>query len=327
MRGLIFLLVFIVSISGCGLFDASEEKPKPEYEWEELGQFRDRWNTAVEITPDDILFIAQDEKLFRSTNHGEDFQRLSTPDSADIVRIRTLNNKLYIIGDVYRPDGGDWGRDVSWIYVSEDNGQSWEVVTGGYIMQDITYLNNRLHIGRKHGVTTLDLETGESFRNSFIHSKLSDHIEEIEVTSDGRIFLASHDGLHASFDNGETWTKVSTNIHKNYDFFRSLEIDENDNLYLSEYERIYKVMGQELYWEHYKIKNGNDQIKLLPDNKLLLLASDDLKISDRDELSFMEIQPKSTQEYGPYFDFIDTFSNGNIILAGHSHVFLGRKME
>ena len=327
MRELVVLSVVILTFSGCGIFDASEKKPKPEYEWEEFGQFRDKWNTAVEITPDNVLFIAQDEKLFRSTNRGENFQRLSTPDSANIVRIRTLNQKLYIIGNVYRPDGGDWGRNVSWVYVSEDNGQSWDIVTGGYIMQDITYYDNRLHIGRKHGVTTLDLETGESFRNSFIYSKLSDHIEEIKVTSDGRIFLASHDGLHASFDNGETWAKVSVNVPKTADFFRSLEIDENDNLYLSEYERIYKVMGDELYWERYNTSLGNDLIKLIPDNKLLLLASNELKIADRDELSFKRIEPKSSQEYGPYFDFIDVFSNGEIILAGYSHVFLGRKVQ
>lgn len=327
MRELIILSVMILTFLGCGIFDASEKKAKPEYEWVELVEFRNKWNTALEVTPDDIVFIAQKEKLFRSINYGESFQRLTTPDSADIVRIRTLNNKLYFIGNVYRPNGGDWGRSVSWIYVSEDNGESWEILTGGYIMQDVTYYDNRVHIGRKHGVTTFDLETGESFRNSFIHSKLSDHIEEIEVTSDGRIFLVSHDGLHASFDNGETWTKVSKNIHKDDDFFRSIEIDENDNLYLSQYERIYKVMGEDMYWERYNTQLGNDQIKLIEDNKLLLLASDELKIADRDGLSFKEIQPESTQEYGPNFEYIDTFSDGGILLGGYNNIFLGKKRQ
>ncbi len=325
MRELITISIIFVLISGCGLMDSSEQKQKFKYDWREVPRFKEWSNTAIEVTGKDVLYVAQYNELYKSTDFGKSFSRVLTPDSSDISKIRYLDNKLYIIGNTFHSGPGLTGNFISWVYVSENEGESWEEITGGYIMQDLTFYNDRIHIGRKHGVTTLDLNTGETFRNSFIYSKLSDHIEEIEATSDGKIFLASHDGLHVSLDNGESWEKASKNISKNDDFFRSVEIDEHNDLYVAESGRIYKVLGESLHWESYYSRPYNDQIKLLPNNKILILDSYILKISDREELQFENIGPQSTLEHGPYFKFIDSFSNGDIVLAGHSNLFIGKK--
>lgn len=320
MRGLIFFL--ILSISGCGIFDNAEESPRPEYDWEELRQFKDKWNSALEITDDDVLYIAQEKDLYVSKDFGTSFSLIETPDSATIVKIRNLD-KLYIIGRVYRSSGGVLGSSTNWLYASSDDGKTWQEITGGFLMQDVTYSNGIIYIGVNGGVVSLDLEKGDKKRIQLFNSKMSDAIEEIEATRKGKIVLATHDGLYATTDQGNNWARVSGHISKDDDFIKSIEIDDFDTIFALQNSNLYRVTGDSFEWNTMTIGGGNDQIKLINNKEMVLLKINDLYISSTAEISFEKTLDGSELGESVYIQEVNTFSNGGIIINTFDKIFKG----
>lgn len=322
-----YCVLFIVFLLNACLFadDRDSDEVKP-VEWIEIERFRSSWITAIEVDKDDILYVAEEEKLLRSMNYGGSFQLVSTPDSASIVQIRSLD-KLYIIGDVYRSSGGFFGSRVSWLYSYNDEEHSWKVIDGGYRMQDVTWYNNRVHIGRVHGITSIDLITGEKIKHNLIDSELSDHIEEIEASTNGALFMASHEGVHASYDNGENWQEITKGFSSDKDWARSIEIDEGENVYALQSYRLIKYLNSDSKWDISNKEYYSDKIELMGSNRLLMLSTSELKYADRDEQKFTEIQPVSKRQTGPYFEYLDVFSNDNIVLAGRNYLAIGKWLE
>ena len=230
MKALIYFVSIIFFLSGCGLLNSKNDNEDPLYDWVEITKFKSEWITAIATNGENELYVAQSNQLSYSDDAGDNFKRFTAPDSADIKKLKVYD-RLYMIGDVHVNRGGFFGSFISYVYASDDNGRNWEEITGGYIMQDLVASKGNLHIGRKHGVTTFDLE-GDSvlYRNSFINSKLSDHIEEITASEEGIIYLASHDGIHSSEDDGKNWNSISSDIDKDDDFIRSISIDEQNEI-------------------------------------------------------------------------------------------------
>ena len=330
MRGYSFLIIGLFVIVSCDLSNQSPDDVNSNlYEWVEITNFKDAWITALAVSEEDNLYLAQSKKLFIQKAGDRFFNRISTPDSAKIVRIRKFNEKLFIIGDVYRQGGGPgvWGRNVSYLYVSTDEGNNWEEVIGGFVMQDVTYHDNRIHIGRKHGVTTVDINTGEEFRNRFIESKLSDHIEEIETSKNGEIVVASHDGLHISRNNGEDWTKLSKRIRKENDWISSIEFDTDNKLYALQSSRTYILDVASGNYESFKNGYSNDQHKIVDEIEIVKVGGSMVRIANLNVMKFTDISPDKDEGVNYNFEYVDVFSDGRIIIGGVDELFIGKKVE
>ncbi len=244
-------LALLLSISiGCGLTNSDKDKSQELYEWNELSLFSKSWVTAIATSGENELYIAQDNLLSYSENSGKTFTWSNAPDSAKIKKIK-IYDRLYIIGDVYRESGGFWGSITSYLYASYDKGENWEEITGGFIMQDFVVDDGKIHIGRKHGVTTFYLEADSIlYKNSFVNSRLSDHMEEITASSDGSIYVSSHGGIFASYNGGENCEKISRTIHNDSDHIRSIiRDDDNDLIYGDPYHYIYHRHTRCYTWE------------------------------------------------------------------------------
>lgn len=332
MKKLSFIALFLSLGIGCGLLNSDKEKLEIEsvYEWEELLHFKGEWITAVAAKGENEIYVAQSNRLSYSKDGGKVFERLNIPDSADVTQIKIFD-RLYIIGEVYNSDVGYWGTKQGYIYASDDNGESWEEITGGFVMQDFTILENRLHIGRNHGVNTFDLE-GDSllYANSFIHSKLSDHMETITAAKDGTIYLGSHAGVYASYDDGENWIKVSTTISKDHDHVRSIVVDnETDVIYASSDDRLYYRNKDEIVWEKKSIDYGTESVRLLSKNRIIISHSRQVSMADRNEMVFEGIGPvfDNIDDNPPNFAFMEVFSEDKILVASKDYIYIGNPVE
>jgi len=325
MRRVSIFLVGLTVFASCSVFNEDQGNDSQLYSWHEITRFKNAWITALSVTENDDLYLAQSNELYVQKEGESTFYRLNSPDSADITRIRDFKEKLFIIGDVYQRDLGDWGRDVSYLYLSNDGGTTWEEIIGGFIMQDITFHENRIHIGRKHGVTTIDYNTREVFTNSFIHSELSDHIEEIKTSKNGEIVVASHDGLHISNSQGQDWSILTHRINKDDDWIRSIEFDSTNKLYALQANRTYILDMESGEIETIRDGLGNNQHKIISSDEIVKAGDSWVQIAKLDEMIFNDITPKKTGNEYFGFEFVDSFSDGRIIIAGLNHFFIGSK--
>ncbi|HCT51783.1 MAG TPA: hypothetical protein DF712_04925 [Balneola sp.] len=330
MKHLIFIATLTLSsiiLNSCGLLGSSEEKQKEElYEWKQLVGFKSGSITAIATHGENVLYIAQSNRLSYSEEAGKNIKRFTAPDSADITKIKVYD-RLYIIGDVYRSGAGFWGNRVSYVYASDDNGSNWEEIVGGFRMQDIVVSENMLHIGKKHGVITFDLEGDSVYKsNLFLYSKLSDHMEEITASADGSVYVSSHGGIFATFDRGTTWEKISTTIGKDYDHIKSIAVDdESDMIYAAEYRRLYYREKNEVKWIKKSINSGTEKVRLLSDNKIVTVDWDQVNYADKNSFEFQNIGPYYEQKESEYFslEMLEVFTDNKIVVAGDEHIFVG----
>ncbi|MBR9916613.1 hypothetical protein GYB29_02715 [bacterium] len=326
MKALIYFVSIIFFLNGCGLLNSKNDKEDPLYDWVEITKFKSEWINAIATNGENELYVANEDVLNYSNDGGKTFQSFSTPDSVHIKKIRVYES-LYMIGDVLIENGGVFLGFTNYVYVSDDNGRNWEEITGGYIMQDLVVSKGNLHIGRKHGVTTFDLE-GDSvlYRNSFINSKLSDHIEEITASEEGIIYLASHDGIHSSEDDGKNWNSISSDIDKDDDFIRSISIDEqNEIIYAAESDRIYFKEKNASFWEKTKVNIGTQLVRSLRDSKVIAADSDEVFLAQGKDFNFENIGPfyEETEYDFLNFEYLEVFSDNKIVVGGYFHLFIG----
>lgn len=330
MKALVYFVTIIFFLSGCGLLNSKNDKKDPLYDWEEIARFKSEWITAIATNGENELYVAQSNKLSYSDDAAETFKSFTAPDSADITKIK-IHDRLYIIGDVYRSGGGFWGSIVSYVYASDDNGRNWEEIVGGFLMQDIIISENMLHIGKKHGVISYDLE-GDSIYSSnlFLYSKLSDHMEELTASEDGTVYVSSHGGIFASYDRGKNWEKISSSISKNYDHIKSLAVDdENDVIYAAEYRRLYYRKKDEVIWAKIKVNSGTEKVRLLSNNTIITADWNQVNLANKLDLDFRNIGPEyeETETDILSLEFLEIFTDNKIVVAGYDHIFIGSPIK
>lgn len=323
-------LLSFISV-GCGLTNSDKKKSQELYEWNELSLFNKSWVTAIATSGENELYIAQDNLMSYSENFGKTFTWSNAPDSAKIKKIK-IYDRLYIIGDVYREGGGFWGSTTSYLYASGDKGEHWEEITGGFIMQDFVIADGKIQIGRKHGVTTFDLEADSIlYKNSFVNTKLSDHMEEITSSSDGSIYVSSHGGIHASYNGGQSWEKISRTIHKDDDHIRSIIVDDDsDMIYGTNYSHIYYRNKADAIWDKKEERISTEVVRLLSNNAIIIAGSDKIKLANNEDMRFQKVGPihiSSDENDVLSFDYLEISSDDKIVAADFDHIYIGTPIK
>lgn len=322
MKGIIWVIACVLCI-GCNV---SNTEPEFEYDWEQVLQFERDQITAIHVSQDDQLYVATGKKLYRSFDLKTTYLRMQSPDSAKIFKIKTFDDRIIILGDVFQRDIGNFGDDVGFVYQSLDDGLTWQEVISGFVMQDVTYHNNRIHIGRTHGVTTVDLETGEIIQNQIVDSKLSDHMEEIAVSPNGDIVVSCHDGVFLSDSNGDNWVEIATEIQKDDDWIESIEFSGNE-LYALESSRVYRIDLITDEVESFKGNIGYEQLELTQTGEVIKMGSTKLGVAYQNELDFENIYPVNLTEERLFLDFVDSFSDGTLAITAEKKLFIVERVQ
>lgn len=331
MKKAYLIFLFLAVSVGCGLTNSDKKEKQELYEWDELSLFKKAWVTAIATFGENELYIAQDNLLSYSENSGKTFTWFTAPDSAEVKRIK-IYDRLYVIGNVYREYGGFWGSTTSYLYASDDMGKSWEEITGGFIMQDFVIADGKIHIGRKHGVTTFDIEADSVlYLNGFLNSKLSDHMEEITASSDGSIYVSSHGGIFASYNGGQSWEKISSTIYKSEDHIRSIIVDDdNDMIYGAGYNHIYYRNKEDIIWDKEGVGISTEVVRLLRNNDIVITGSDKIKLANKVDMKFQDIGPvynKKDENDVLSFEYLEIFSDDKIIAADFDHIYIGTPIK
>lgn len=323
MRRVIYTSLGLLIWVSCNVSNTAEEF---EFEWNEVAQFQRNQITAIHVSDSDELYVATGKRLFRSVSRNEAYIRLNSPDSASVIKIRTFEDRIIILTNVFQRDIGNFGEDVNFLYQSVDDGFTWQEIASGFTMQDVAYQDNKIHIARTKGITTIDLNSGVTSANQIVDSKLSDVMDEIEVSPDGKIVVACHEGVFISEDNGANWTEIATQIGKDNDWIRSIEFRGND-LYALESSRVYRIDLTTDEVETHKGFVGYEELEITSTGQIIKLGSSKLGIANLDNLNFANIFPTNVSEERLSLDFVDSFADGTLAITAGEKLYLVERIN
>ncbi len=320
----ITLLAAVILIN-CG----NPVKPEIEadlFNWIEISNFNDSWIADVDVTPSDDIIVALTEVLFISKDEGKTFIKLNPPDSTRIKRVRFFD-KFYLMGfdqsidlETHQPFGNS-------LFISED-GLTWDRIISGFDMFDVGVVGSKIHIGRYSGITSYNPETKDTASHSLFSSNLSDRVREVLALEDGKVFLACHDGVYATHNNGESWFRMSKRIGKDHDDIGSM-VYHNERIYAFESEHIYvsnKAMDDFesiIYLNRYYYFQRAKKIRFYQDNTLIMGYDNALLMHDLAKETTTDITPEIFDNSFFGIDRVHILKSGAIIVSDYSYLFIG----
>ncbi len=324
MKKIVWVILGLIIIQGCNL--SSSDLSDFEYNWARVAQFSREQITAIHVSKENDLYIATGKKLYKSFDIHSTYLRVNSPDSASIVRIKSFEDRILLLTNVFDEDLGHFGEDVSFVYQSLDDGLTWQVLASGFSMQDVSYHNNRIHIGRINGITTYDLETDNILFSQIVDSKLNDEMEEIEVSPDGKIAVSCHEGVFISENNGDTWTEIATQIHKDDDWIKAIEFNGNDLLAL-ESSRVYRIDLLTDAVDTHKGFIGYEELELTKTGEVIKLGASKLGVAYQNELTFQNIYPADISDTQLNLNFVDSFADGTLAITAGEKLYIVERVQ
>jgi photosystem II stability/assembly factor-like uncharacterized protein len=202
--------------------------------------------------------------VFRSTNKGNDWVDASPEIGIDKVTSlcydgTTMFASFYNHG-IYKTDNGGttWsnneheingkritsmicnpeliiaGTDGFGVFSSSDKGENWEDISKGLLNKDVTiviFYNDKLLAGTNTG----GLYISEDLTGKWQKTDLIYEINDITVSEEGLIYVATNNGAFFSEDEGESWDELS-NIYFNDNTIENVVIEERNITKITEVE-------------------------------------------------------------------------------------------
>lgn len=182
--------------------------------WDSLGPY---YSDKMPILADSLFLVVGFDTLFRSTDLGQSWEQLPLPTSYFNGSIqRGASGRLYAID--YR------------VYVSEDDGTSWDTLNTDYYYSPVDLLEidaGELLIATNRGfyVTSNDAAVWNESNNGFVAA----NIGVISISPTGEIFTTTNVGALRSTDTGHNW---STWELPNNDFIEHVRWISDDSAFL-----------------------------------------------------------------------------------------------
>lgn len=285
--------------------------------------------SCVNIAPwDDVFFLISND-LYRSSDGGEKWKKLTLP--SGIVKydlaFNKINNNIFIVGD-YFLDGQGWPSKPA-VFRSSDNGDSWEILTNGLPdasrMQSIAIDNDgRIFAGSSGDGIYRSLDNGNTWAR-IMNGFWNTYVYSIAINSKGEIFAGTNGALNFSADHGDNWSyEVSYNIPGgSFDF---IFIDKDDNIYTApnsiiQPKGIYLSTNNGKDWTN--INNGFTKTAVYgftrtSDNVLFAGSEGGIYRSTDKGLSWLNISNNFTDR--PIYDFFCDKDKDEIVIASRGLV-------
>lgn len=365
-RLLILLLVVTQACAPNSVPDDEQEiEPDPivydAYTWTEFtspyitSNFR-----SIQIDAKDQVIIYTGNGVYFSEELEGAYEFISFNDEFTFGRLK-MQDKFYAIASVRdsiydaNTDRNYYDRNV--IITSEDL-ENWEIISGNYRMY--SYLmdteENRLYIGRQHGISVHDFNTGEKLYPDFLNTRLDDQITSLAKDKNGILYAATHDGAYKSTDNGETWSKAfSSLVNKDFDSVRKFITTPEYIVGLgyngsAEFENpdynanhFHVLNAEDNSWDHYWVEALDNYGKVVPfyASGFEIDNFDNILLSNHKGLYMKSVSGKEPLIFvGPYVDLeeyptplnsdgdligykIEAFSNGDVIMWNGTNFWIG----
>jgi photosystem II stability/assembly factor-like uncharacterized protein len=173
--------------------------------------------SSMHYSPEGILFIGSNGKIYRSFDDGNSFQQVYSNGGSILNFNFSPSNEIFAVGQTN-------------ILRSPDNGITWDTLYSAENLYffDIEFgINGELYtVGGVYEAASRgfyrSLDNGITWQNIGITDLM---LYSVEVNSEGIIMVGGEGGTFTSIDNGLTWN------HLNYFVSCPLETDSEDNLY------------------------------------------------------------------------------------------------
>ncbi|XWN37532.1 MAG: hypothetical protein ROO71_01140 [Balneola sp.] len=336
MKVLFYLSSLLFVATGCGLFNSHEnDKTRDDvaFFWQTERTLPVSVFRGLDLTENETLYIYGDEHWYQSDDQGINFRQYQNPDSVYFTKVIKRGDTYYGLGQhsyyvsKYSVDTSehDYFGFTSSIFVSSD-GNNWEQKMPAFLMRDFSFQDESLlHMGKEKGIKSLNLDT-ENIRNrEFYSSKLPDYANEIFISNDGSIYLGCHDGIYKSTDKGKNWVRSSrTYIHKDDDNVESFHETEEGKIY-SIGEKVHLSSDKGLSWDLYTIGFSDEEefqdlfgsdMHFRKDGLIYVASYFGIFVTDQKNPENAKIALHYTEDlwHGERYDFVISFSNGNILL-------------
>ena len=166
--------------------------PTPSYSGSIQGFYVDEGNVLVMTY----------EHLYRSSNQGESFSKVSLSGTGEMVRLRADGNKLYILR---------WGTPNQ-VFVSQNSGASWTaytITTSNNLTSSLEVFDNKLLTIFQPVGSSAFLSQSSDSGQTWTNAILTGTNELWGLYDSGNYLLLSSDqGLYKTTDRGQNWARV-----------------------------------------------------------------------------------------------------------------------
>ncbi len=172
--------------------------------WEQTG-FTNTSVWYLAINPDDDIFAATPDGMFRSTDDGNSWCPINTG-STYIVHTIVINSSGYIFAG-----SGGLSGEVE-VFRSTDNGDNWTQtdtgLTGSLRTLAINISNGHIFAGASQGLFH-STDNGDNW----VLTSFSHDVDVVAINSSGHIFVGTElDGIFRSTDNGDNWEAINSGL-------------------------------------------------------------------------------------------------------------------
>lgn len=206
----------------------------------------------------DFIFIATSKGLYKSDNHGLNWQIIRFSDASELVeKIETINDSIYV------------GTNLGRIYKSSDFGENWEIIYQSLYSEKILglkNLNNQIifsQSGKEYGVYKIINRENVKLIEFDYTSKSS----LVFDTNNKLNLLSQNSGIYRSDDYGDSWYILNDSLFNNRIFFQKILSKEDIIIAFTTYRNeviLSKDNGKT--WSSHLFGNNNNYI-----NDILIL--------------------------------------------------------
>lgn len=200
---------------------------------------------VVEIapSPDDNIYVGTLGGIYRSTDNGDNWQRLELPSNLSSWNEYISSIAVNEDGDIFTIVGGSILRSL-------DQGNTWEVIyenedgpilgplainTEGTIITFEFIYNPNLST---HSNLIRSTDNGDSWETAGSLSQFNDIVQQLVSNSNDQLFALVLWGMYRSTDNGDSWTFMHDSLR-----IHSIAINSSDEIFIGTDSAIYRSVN------------------------------------------------------------------------------------
>lgn len=195
-------------VFGLILIACQDDASVTSREWTRISDWGQESYVRCITTNSSAIFVGTDRDVFRSTNNGDTWEKLSPYSQSEHLNglrsIHIKNNKLF--------GGGPFDGFIK----SLDNGDTWDRVESCVSNSETVYSlasnSEYLFLGTYGSGLFRSNDNGETWENIFETEQTGEPIWNVAVDGDNVLIFIPEKGLYHSPDNGIHWADVTGDI-------------------------------------------------------------------------------------------------------------------